>query len=89
VVEDCATLAAGARLGGGVRVGTGAYLGAGATVREGCLLGRWCLVGMGSVVMEDVPEFETWWGTPARRRRRDVPAGIEDDRPRLLRVPAS
>jgi sugar O-acyltransferase (sialic acid O-acetyltransferase NeuD family) len=72
-----ATLGSGVLLGGGVRVGTGAYVGAGAGVREGRRLGQWCLIGMGSLVMHDVPAFETWWGAPARCRRIDVPAGVD------------
>jgi sugar O-acyltransferase (sialic acid O-acetyltransferase NeuD family) len=75
VVDAFATLASGARLGGGVRVGTGAYVGAAAAVREDCRLGEWCVVGMGSVVLRDVPAFETWWGTPARRQRAELRAG--------------
>ena len=74
VLGDFATLASGVRLGGGVRVGMGAYLGAAAAVREGCRVGEWSLVGMGSVVLQDVPAFETWWGAPARCQRTDAPA---------------
>lgn len=66
VVDGFATLAAGVRLGGSVRVGTGAYLGAASTVREGCRVGEWSLVGMGSLVLQDIPASETWWGAPAR-----------------------
>jgi sugar O-acyltransferase (sialic acid O-acetyltransferase NeuD family) len=77
-----ATLASGVLLGGGVRIGTGAYVGAGAAVREGRRLGQWCLIGMGSVVLHDVPASETWWGAPARRRRVDVPAGVDGGTPR-------
>jgi hypothetical protein len=32
---------------------------------------------MGSVVLRDVPEFETWWGSPAVRHGHDVPTGVE------------
>jgi sugar O-acyltransferase (sialic acid O-acetyltransferase NeuD family) len=81
VVASFATLAAGVRLGGGVRVATGAYVGAATAVREGRRLGEWSLVGMGSVVLHDVPAFETWWGAPARYRRTDVPAGVLADAP--------
>jgi hypothetical protein len=40
---------------------------------------------MGSRVLHDVPAFETWWGTPARRHRRDVPAGVDEAGPAVLR----
>ena len=76
VLDGFATLAAGVRLGGGVRIGTGAYVGAAAAVREHRAVGDWSLVGMGSLVLHDVPAFETWWGAPARYRRTDVPTGV-------------
>ena len=75
VVEDCATIASGVRLGGGVRVGRGAYLGSGALIREGTTVGAWSLIGMGSAVLGDVPPGEVWVGSPARRlRAADAPA---------------
>ncbi|WP_317447104.1 NeuD/PglB/VioB family sugar acetyltransferase [Streptomyces collinus] len=75
VVEDCATLAAGVRLGGGARLGRGAYVGSGALVREGTTVGAWSLVGMGSTVLGDIPPGEVWAGSPARRlRTADAPA---------------
>jgi sugar O-acyltransferase (sialic acid O-acetyltransferase NeuD family) len=69
VVRDYATLASGVKLGGGVVVDEGAYLGAGAMVREGVNIGAWSQVGMGSVVLQDVPEYEVWVGNPARKLR--------------------
>ncbi|MFD8388640.1 acetyltransferase [Streptomyces sp. NPDC059680] len=75
VVEDCATLASGVRLGGGVRLERGAYVGSGALVREGTTVGAWSLIGMGSSVLGDVPPGEVWVGSPARRlRAADTPA---------------
>ena len=76
VLDGFATLATGVRLGGGVRIGTGAYLGAAAAVREHRFVGDWSLVGIGSLVLHDVPAFETWWGAPARYHRTDVPSGV-------------
>lgn len=75
VVEDCATLASGVRLGGGARLERGAYVGSGALVREGTVVGAWSLIGMGSTVLGDVPPGEVWVGSPARRlREAPVPA---------------
>ena len=65
VVEDYVTLAAGVALGGTVLVRTGAYLGMNAGVRERTTIGRDSVVGMGSVVLTDVPDGETWVGVPA------------------------
>lgn len=68
-VADFATFAAGVSLGGGVRIGRGAYLGMNASVREHCAVGAGAVVGMGSAVLTDVPDGETWAGTPARPLR--------------------
>lgn len=67
VVEDFATLCAGVTLGGDVRVGSGAYLGMNASVRQGVRVGRDATLGMGSVLLEDLPDGETWIGVPACR----------------------
>lgn len=66
LVEDYATLAAGATLGGDVRVGRGSYIGMNASVREHVRIGSDSTVGMGAVVLEDVPAGQIWAGVPAR-----------------------
>ena len=66
LVRDFATLAAGVSLGGGVRIGRAAYLGINACVRPGVTVGAGATVGMGAVVLNDVPNDETWAGVPAR-----------------------
>lgn len=63
---DFATLCAQVALGGNVAVGQAAYLGMGALAREGITLGDESVLGMGSVLLTDLPEGETWVGTPAR-----------------------
>jgi sugar O-acyltransferase (sialic acid O-acetyltransferase NeuD family) len=67
VVDDFATLCAGVALGGSVRVGARAYLGMNASVRERRRIGADATIGMGSVVLTDVPDGETWAGVPAAR----------------------
>ena len=63
------TMAGRATLGGGVHVGDGAYLGQGCMIRENRSIGAYAVIGMGSVVLTDVPEGQTWAGVPARRLR--------------------
>jgi sugar O-acyltransferase (sialic acid O-acetyltransferase NeuD family) len=69
VVEDYATFASGVSLGGGVHVGEGAYLGMNSAVREGLTVGADATLGMGSVLLRNVPDGETWVGVPAVRLR--------------------
>jgi len=66
VVEDFVTLCAGVTLGGDVRVRSGAYLGMNSCVREGATVGRDATLGMGAVLLQDLPDGETWAGVPAR-----------------------
>jgi sugar O-acyltransferase (sialic acid O-acetyltransferase NeuD family) len=66
VVDDFATLAAGASLGGGVHIREAAYMGMNVAVRQGLTIGEAATVGMGAVVLEDVPRDQTWAGVPAR-----------------------
>jgi sugar O-acyltransferase (sialic acid O-acetyltransferase NeuD family) len=66
VIDDFATLCAGAILGGGVTVGAGAYVGMGASIRENLRIGAGAVVGMGAVVLRDVPDGQIWAGNPAR-----------------------
>ena len=47
-------------------LGRGAYIAPSATVRDRCSIGRFACVGLGSVVTENVPDFVTVAGVPAR-----------------------
>ncbi|GAA1954066.1 acetyltransferase [Microbacterium deminutum] len=66
VLEDFSTLAAGVSLGGAVRIRESAYIGMNASVRQGLTIGMESTIGMGAVVLQDVPEEQTWAGVPAR-----------------------
>ena len=63
---DFTTFSAGSSLGEGVRLGRGVHIGVNAGVADGLSVGDYSSVGMGSAVVQDVPEYETWVGVPAR-----------------------
>lgn len=59
-------LAPGVHLGGEIDVCEGTLVGIGATVLPGIRIGRWCTVGAGSVVTEDIQDYCTVVGVPAK-----------------------
>ena len=56
----------GAVLAGRVRVGRATFVGIGAQVIQCCAVGQFATIGAGAVVIDDVPEFATVVGVPAR-----------------------
>jgi len=66
VVAEAAHVCPGAVLAGRVRVGRGAFIGLGAQVIQCRSIGRFAVVGAGAAVIEDVPDFATVVGVPAR-----------------------
>lgn len=76
VVGDFATLCAGVVLGGGVAVESGAYLGMNSSVRQGLRVGRDATLGMGSVLLQNLPDGQTWIGVPAARLAIQQDAGL-------------
>lgn len=64
-IRDFVTLAAGVSLGGSVRIGEAANVGMNASIRQGLTIGTEATVGMGAVVLDDVPDHQTWVGVPA------------------------
>lgn len=69
-IDSYVTIANSVSIAGRVVVGGGAYIGANASIREDVTVGEWSLVGIGSVVIDDVPDYEVWAGVPARFIRR-------------------
>lgn len=48
-------------------VKSGASIGANASILAGVTIGKNAIIGMGSVVIKDVPDNETWVGNPAKK----------------------
>ncbi|TDQ37657.1 acetyltransferase [Aureibacillus halotolerans] len=75
VGHDChigafAHIAPGATLTGNVKVGEGSMVGAGAVVIPGVSIGQWSTIGAGAVVTNDIPDYATAVGVPAKIRER-------------------
>ena len=51
----------------GVIVEDGVKIGAGSLILAGIKIGKNSIIGMGSVVLHDVPDGETWIGNPAKK----------------------
>lgn len=77
VLQDFATACAGVALGGNVTVGRGSYLGMNSSVRERTTVGAGATLGMGAVLLDDLPDGQTWAGVPARPLR--LALGREND----------
>jgi sugar O-acyltransferase (sialic acid O-acetyltransferase NeuD family) len=67
IIGDFVHVAPSATLAGNVRVNDSAFIGANATVKQGVRIGKNTVIGAGSVVLNDIPDNETWAGVPARK----------------------
>jgi sugar O-acyltransferase (sialic acid O-acetyltransferase NeuD family) len=68
VIGDGVHLAPGVHLGGNVTVGEGTFIGIGSVAKPGVRIGRRCIIGAGSVIISDIADGVTAYGTPARAR---------------------
>ncbi|WKA53994.1 acetyltransferase [Planococcus shixiaomingii] len=66
IVENYAHVSPGSMVTGGVKIREGVHVGAGATVIPMKEIGQWSIIGAGSVVIDDIAEFSTAVGVPAR-----------------------
>ncbi len=51
---------------GNVIIGEGAWIGAGSVVKQGVKIGKWSVIGAGAVVLNDIPDYVTVVGVPAK-----------------------
>lgn len=66
VVGRDAFVIANAMVGGSTALGDGSWVSPSATLRDGIAVGTGSTVGLGALVTKDVPDGETWAGSPAR-----------------------
>lgn len=65
-VFDFVHISPNAAVAGNVTVNEGAHIGIGASIIQGITIGKWAIVGAGSVVINDIPDYVTVVGNPAR-----------------------
>lgn len=66
IVDDYVYIGPHCTVSGKASIGIGAYLSLGISVGTGVSIGKYSTVGLGSVVLEDIPEFKLAYGCPAK-----------------------
>lgn len=66
-IDSGVHISPGATLAGAVIVGEASWIGMGATVKQCVKLGKRVMVGAGAVVVNSVPDDQTWVGVPAKQ----------------------
>lgn len=65
-IEDFVHVSPGASLAGNVSIGEGSHIGIGACVIQSVKIGKWVTIGAGAVVLNNIPDYATAVGNPAR-----------------------
>lgn len=60
-------IVAGTVLGGSCEIGDNTFVGMNVSVKQKVSVGKGCTIGAGAVVLQDVPDGETWAGVPAKK----------------------
>ena len=81
VIGDFAHISPQVALCGHVEIGEGTHIGAAATVIPSVKIGKWCTIGAGAVVINDIPDYCTAVGNPARiiKQRTPEPSPNQDE----------
>lgn len=72
IIKDYVHVAPGAHTSGNVYIAEGAFIGIGSSIIPGVTINKWSVVGAGSVVINDVPDFATVVGNPARIIKEEI-----------------
>lgn len=67
VIEDNVFFTSHVVMSGHCHIKKGAFLGVNSCIRDGVTIGENSIIGMGSVVTKNVPDNETWIGSPAKK----------------------
>jgi acetyltransferase EpsM len=65
-LDDFVHISPNAAIAGGSQIGEGSHIGIGAVVIQGIKIGKWCKIGAGAVVINDIPDYCTAVGVPAK-----------------------
>ena len=66
IIADGVHLSPGVHLGGGCVIGKETWIGIGSTIKDHVRIGSGCIIGAGSLVLDDIPDNQMAYGTPAR-----------------------
>jgi sugar O-acyltransferase (sialic acid O-acetyltransferase NeuD family) len=68
IIEDNVFFTSHVVMSGHCHIKKGAFLGVNSTLRDGIIIGENSIIGMGSLVTKNVPDNETWIGSPAKKK---------------------
>ncbi|OFY18594.1 MAG: hypothetical protein A2W98_05010 [Bacteroidetes bacterium GWF2_33_38] len=70
---DFASIAPGVKMGGNTVINQKTAIGIGTTIIEKITIGRESIVGAHSLVIRDVPDYQVWFGIPAKYVKQNIP----------------
>lgn len=68
IIEDNVFFTSHVVMSGHCHIKKGAFLGVNSTLRDGITIGENSIIGMGSLVTKNIPDNETWFGSPAKKK---------------------
>lgn len=68
IIEDNVFFTSHVVMSGHCHIKQGAFLGVNSCIRDGVTIGENSIIGMGSVVTKNIPDNETWIGSPAKQK---------------------